>query len=123
MKLFGKVLLTLAACIVIGSAVSAAAYPMAHAPYYYPYYSPYAPAYAPYPYAYAAPHPVVTHVEYGVRAYPVYGASKAEVSYVPYVHKPFLYQNTYVQVPAPVAFPTPGPVIIPNYWKQMHHWW
>ena len=142
MKLFGKVILALAVCIIAGRAVSAAAYVAGHGAYNYAphrYYAPNYPIYvseshgyvkgkmtryfeelpAPVPtrarYRYD-PYPAVRHVQYGVRTYPVYG-HRDEVSYVPYVRKPYLYRNMYVEAPRP------GPVILPRYWREMHDYW
>ena len=143
MKLFGKVILTLGAFIIIGSAVSAAAYYMAPPAYYYPpqaYYAPNYPVFVPQPYGnvrermthyfgelpapvpapsayYHAPYPMVPHVQYGIRTYTVYGSTMDEVSYVPYIRRPFLYRNTYMPAQRP------GPVILPTYWRQIHNWW
>ena len=147
MKLFGKVILALMACMVIGSAVSATAYVAGPAPYYYPPYPYFAPNYpvvvsesqgyvtekldryfnnwhstgwpitlpAPATYVYAAPHPAVPYVPYGIRTYPVYDIRKMEWNYVPYIRKPF--------VPYPYAHPAPGPVVFPKYWRQLYGWW
>ena len=155
MKLFGKIILTLAACIIIGGAVSASAYyyqpyqyyphpyyaqpyyahPYQVAPYYYvpPYpvfsseshgvvkekmtrYFGALPAPVPAPLVYSA-YPAMRHVQYGIRTYPVYDGASGNVSYVPYVRSPFMYRNVYVQAPSP------GPVILPTYWRQMYNWW
>ena len=126
MKLLGKVVLTLAVCMIAGSAISAAAHVTGPPAYYYP----------PYPYYYASPHyvplyynpvfvsesygyvkekmtryfgelsapvpaaytshPAITRVQYGIPTYPVYD-----------------YINMHVQGLRP------GPVILPTYWRQV----
>jgi len=84
MKLIEKVILTLAVCFIIGSAVTAAAYIMEPPPVYYPYdytmpymgmpYAPYPIEHIPYPYpyayphSYAIPHPGFTVVDFDVNS-------------------------------------------------------
>ena len=139
MKLFGKAILVTAACIMIGSAVSAAAHVVGPAAYYspYPYYAPpyYAPSYPVYvsesygyvrgmmtryftelpaPVRVVAPRRVPAPVPYA------YAAPYPAVTHVPYgIHTYPVYDVSMGYVHAP----RPAPVIFPTYWRQSYHWW